>query len=140
MIVLVEPNDSRAVRNQDNVLALYDLMINQKKSEEATAEFVCPAYIQHNPLIADGSIALRKYFGQVTRERAKARVVIHRIIAVGDYVWSHVNFQNLFNRCAPSPLTAVYPSIAAVPAGCRSLKQWANKRQLAFKGEHDTLA
>jgi predicted SnoaL-like aldol condensation-catalyzing enzyme len=84
-------------RNQDNVLALYDLMINQKKSEEATAEFVCPAYIQRNPLIADGSIALRKYFGQVTRERAKARVVIHRIIAVGDYVWSHVNFLNLFN-------------------------------------------
>jgi hypothetical protein len=32
MIVLVEPNDSRAVRNKDNVLALYDLMINRKKA------------------------------------------------------------------------------------------------------------
>jgi predicted SnoaL-like aldol condensation-catalyzing enzyme len=97
MIVLVDPNDSRAVRNKDNVLALYDLMINRKKSEEATAKFVCPAYVQHNPLIADGSVALGKYFGQVTRERAKARVVVHRIIAVDDYVWVHVNFLNLFN-------------------------------------------
>ena len=38
-----------------------------------------------------------KFFGQVTRERAKARVVVHRIIAVDDYVWAHVNFLNLFN-------------------------------------------
>src|ERR1700747_745951 len=97
MIELVEATDSRAVRNKDNVLALYDLMINQKKSEEATANFVSAAYIRHNPLIADGSVALGKYFGQVTRERAKARVVVHRIIAVGDYVWAHVNFLNLFN-------------------------------------------
>jgi hypothetical protein len=39
MIVRVDPNDSRAVRNKDNVLALYELMINQKKSEEGTAKF-----------------------------------------------------------------------------------------------------
>jgi predicted SnoaL-like aldol condensation-catalyzing enzyme len=30
-------------------------------------------------------------------ERARARVVVHRIIAAGDYVWAHVNFLNLFN-------------------------------------------
>ena len=77
MIELVNPNDARAVRNKDNVLALYDLMINKKKSEEATAKFVSPAYIQHTPLIADGSVALGKFFGQITRERARARVVVH---------------------------------------------------------------
>ena len=55
MIEIIDVNDSRAVRNKDNILALYDLMINKKKSEEATAKFVSPAYIQHNPLIADGS-------------------------------------------------------------------------------------
>src|ERR1700730_18302083 len=97
MIEVVDVNDSRAVHNKNNVLALYDLMINKKKSEEATAKFVSPAYIQHNPLIADGSVALGKFFGQVTRERARARVVVHRIIAAGDYVWAHVNFLNLFN-------------------------------------------
>jgi predicted SnoaL-like aldol condensation-catalyzing enzyme len=72
MIVLVDPNDGPAVRNKENVLALYDLMINRKKSEEAAGKFVSPAYVQHNPLIADGPVALGKYFGQVTRERAKA--------------------------------------------------------------------
>jgi len=39
-------------------------MINTKKSEEGTAKFVSPAYIQHNPLIADGSIALGKFFAR----------------------------------------------------------------------------
>ena len=62
MIEIIDTNDSRAVRNKNNVLGLYDLMINKKKSEEATAKFVSPAYIQHNPLIADGSVALGKFF------------------------------------------------------------------------------
>jgi predicted SnoaL-like aldol condensation-catalyzing enzyme len=98
MLVLVDHNDRRAVRNKDNVLALYDLMINQKKSEEATAKFLRPDYIQHNPLIADGSVALGRYFGQVTREHERARVVVHKIIAVGDHVFAHVNFLNLLTN------------------------------------------
>jgi predicted SnoaL-like aldol condensation-catalyzing enzyme len=97
MIVIVDPNDSSAIRNIDNVLVLYELMINQKKSEEGTAKYVSPTYVQHNPLIPDGSVALGQFFGKVTREHARARVVVHRIIAVGDYVWAHVNFLNLFN-------------------------------------------
>jgi predicted SnoaL-like aldol condensation-catalyzing enzyme len=96
MIEIVNPNDSRAVRNKNNVLALYDLMINQKRSEEGTAKFVHPSYIQHNPIIPDGSVALGQFFAKVTSERNRARVVVHRIIAVGDYVWAHVNFLNLF--------------------------------------------
>ena len=97
MIELVDTSNSGAVRNKNNVLALYDLMINQKRSEEATAKYVNPSYIQHNPLIPDGSLALGRFFAKVTGERARARVVVHRIIAVGDYVWAHVNFLNLFN-------------------------------------------
>ena len=95
MKVIVDARDRRAVRNKENVLALYDLMINQKKSEEATAKFLRRDYIQHNPLIADGSVALGEYFGKLTRERGQARVVVHKIIAVGDYVFAHVNFLNL---------------------------------------------
>ena len=97
MIEIVDINDWRTVRNKNNVLELYELMINQKKPEEATAKFLSSAYVQHNPLIPDGSVALGLYFGKVTRERARARVVVHKIIAVGDYVWAHVNFVNLFN-------------------------------------------
>ena len=44
MIELIATNDSRAIRNKNNVLALYDLMINRKRSEEATAKFVSPSY------------------------------------------------------------------------------------------------
>jgi len=97
MIELVDPNDSRAVRNKDNILRFYDLVINQKKAEEFIATFMAPGYIQHNPLVADGADALGKFFGQVNKERAKSRVVVHRIIAVDDYVFAHVNFLNLFN-------------------------------------------
>src|SRR5258708_9735145 len=97
MIELLDTNDSRAVRNKNSVLELYELMINTKRSEEGTAKHVRPSYVQHNPLIADGSVALGQFFGKITRERAKARVVVHKIIAVGDYVWAHVNFLNLFN-------------------------------------------
>jgi predicted SnoaL-like aldol condensation-catalyzing enzyme len=123
MIVLVDPNDSRAVRNKDNVLALYDLMINQKESEAATANFVSPAYIQHNPLIADGSVALGKYFGQVTRQRAKAQVVVHRIIAVGDYVWAHVNFLNLFND-DPEDTGVAGVDIYRMDADGKAIEHW----------------
>jgi predicted SnoaL-like aldol condensation-catalyzing enzyme len=97
MLVLVNEDDSRAVRNKNNVLALYEMMINKKKSEEATAAFLRHDYIQHNPLIANGSVALGQYFGQVTRSHERARVVVHRIIAVGDYVFAHVNFLNLLS-------------------------------------------
>ena len=96
MIETVDTADSSAVRNKNNVLALYDLMINQKRSEEATAKFVSPSYIQHNPIIPDGSLELGQFFGKVTRERLRARVVVHKIIAGGDYVWAHLNFLNLF--------------------------------------------
>src|SRR5260370_37343766 len=94
MLELVDPKDSRAVRNKDNVLQLYDLMINQKKSEEGTAKFLRLDYIQHNPLIPDGAVALWQYFGQVTREHARARVVVHKSSSAGDYRFAHDNSLN----------------------------------------------
>jgi len=97
MIELVDANDSRAVRNKNSVLGFYDLVINKKRSEESVARFVTTSYVQHNPIISDGAAALGQFFGKVTRERARARVEVHRIIAVGDYVWAHVKFLNLFN-------------------------------------------
>ena len=97
MIELVDAKDSRAVRNKNNVLGFYDQVINRKLSEESVAQYITSSYIQHNPLIPDGAAALGQFFAKVTKERARARVEVHRIIAVGDYVWAHVNFLNLFN-------------------------------------------
>ena len=123
MLVLVDPNDRRAVRNTNNVLALYDQMINQKKSEEATAKFVSPAYIQHNPLIPDGPVALGQFFGKVTRERARARVVVYRIIAVGEYVWVHLNFLNLFSD-DPQDTGIAGVDIYKMDADGRAIEHW----------------
>jgi predicted SnoaL-like aldol condensation-catalyzing enzyme len=123
MLVLVDPNDRRAVRNTDNVLALYEQMINQKQSEEATAKFVSPAYIQHNPLISDGPVALGQFFGKVTRERTRARVVVHRIIAVGEYVWVHLNFLNLFSD-DPQDTGIAGVDIYKMDADGRAIEHW----------------
>jgi len=92
---LVDPRDKNAIRNVDNVLTLYQMMINENKAEEGTAKFISPDYIQHNPLIADGSAALGKYFADVKAAHPSAQVFVHKIIAVGDYVFAHVNFVNL---------------------------------------------
>src|SRR6204780_2391122 len=119
----IDVNDGRAVRNKSNILVLYDLMINKKKSEEGTAKYVSPAYIQHNPLIADGSVALGKFFAQVTRERARARVVVQRIIAAGDYVWAHVNFLNLFND-DPSDTGIAGVDIYKMDADGKAIEHW----------------
>jgi predicted SnoaL-like aldol condensation-catalyzing enzyme len=94
-LVLVDPNDQHAVRNVDNVLTLYQMMINENKAVEGTARFLVAGYVQHNPLIADGSAALGKYFARVKSSHPGAHVVVHKIIAVGDYVFAHVNFVNL---------------------------------------------
>ena len=67
MIELVDTKDSRAVRNKNNVLGFYDLVINKKRPEESVAQFMNPSYVQHNPLIADGAEALGKFFGQITK-------------------------------------------------------------------------
>ena len=97
MIVTIDLNDAAAVRNKDNILGLYDLMINKKKPEEAVSKFLVPGYIQHNPIVPDGAAGLAGFFGKVAKDRANLRVVTYRIIAAGDYVLAHVNFINLFN-------------------------------------------
>jgi predicted SnoaL-like aldol condensation-catalyzing enzyme len=123
MIELLDAKDSRAVRNKNNVLALYEGMINQKKSEEATAKYVSPSYVQHNPLIPDGPKALGQFFGKITRERAQARVVVHKIMAVGDYVWAHVNFLNLFND-DPNDTGIAGVDIYKMDADGKAIEHW----------------
>jgi predicted SnoaL-like aldol condensation-catalyzing enzyme len=97
MISIVASHDSRAQRNHDNVLAFYELMINQRKPAEACEKYLRPDYIQHNPLIPTGAAALGVFFGEVVKGRALFHVKVHRIIACGDWVWAHVNFINLYS-------------------------------------------
>jgi predicted SnoaL-like aldol condensation-catalyzing enzyme len=94
MLVLLDPNDARAVRNKDAVLEFYDLLINSKRSMEVGERLLGPVYIQHNPLL-ENDLGASRFFDRVTAQHANARVVVHKIIAIGDYVWAHVNFLNV---------------------------------------------
>jgi predicted SnoaL-like aldol condensation-catalyzing enzyme len=96
-LVLVDSSDKKAILNVNNVLTLYQMMINENKAEKGTAKLLVPGYIQHNPLIADGSASLGKYFAGVKSAHPSAHVVVHKIIGVGDYVFAHVNFVNLLS-------------------------------------------
>ena len=58
MIEIVDPNDARAVRNKENVIALYDAMINRKNADKAVSQFLEPYYVQHNPLVPDSAAGL----------------------------------------------------------------------------------
>ena len=102
-VVLVDRRDPQALRNVDNVLTLYQMMVNENRAVEGTARFLTPGYMQHNPLIADGSAALGEYFAGVKAAHPGAHVVVHRIIAVGDYVFAHVNFVNLLTDDPDDP-------------------------------------
>src|SRR5262249_3214756 len=116
-------NDTRAVRNKDNILGFYDLVINRKQAEEYVPSFIAPDYIQHNPLIANGPIALAHFFGRINRERALARVVVHKIIAIDDYVWAHVNFINLFND-DPNDIGVAGVDIYKMDAQGKAIEHW----------------
>lgn len=122
-IVLVDSHDKHAVRNVDNVLTLYEMMINENRAAEGTARFLVPGYVQHNPLIADGSVALGKYFAGVKSAHPGAHVVVHKIIAVGDYVFAHVNFLNLLTD-DPNDVGVAGVDIYRMNAEGKAVEHW----------------
>jgi predicted SnoaL-like aldol condensation-catalyzing enzyme len=122
-VVLVDPRDQNAVRNVDNVLTLYQMMINENNAEEGTSRFLTSDYIQHNPLIADGSASLGKYFAGVKAAHPRAHVVVHRIMAVGDYVFAHVNFVNLLTD-DPNDAGVAGVDIYRMNADGRAVEHW----------------
>src|ERR1700737_3994608 len=122
-LVLVGPRDRNAARNVNNVLTLYQMMINENRAVEGTARFLTPGYIQHNPLIADGSAALGKYFAQAKSTHPSVHVVVHKIIAVGDYVFAHVNFVNLLTD-APGDAGIASVDIYKMNSEGKAVEHW----------------
>ena len=94
---LIISHDVKSKRNAEAVLAFYDEMINKKHAIQATEKYLVPDYIQHDPIIPTTAKALGEFFNSVTGARKNLHVVVHHIIAGGDWVWAHVNFVNLYN-------------------------------------------
>lgn len=94
---LVNNKDSKAVRNMNNIIGLHEVMINQRKPEEAVTKFLDPGYIQHDPLLETGAAGLIDFFKKVITDHPTASWKAQRIIAVDDFVWVHSNFRNIFN-------------------------------------------
>jgi len=123
MIEILDVTDGRAVRKQEQCSRALELMINTKRSEEGTAKHVRPEYIQHNPLIPDGSVALGHSSESSPASARKRASSCTRSSAVGDYVWAHVNFFNLFSD-DPADTGIAGVDIYKLDADGKAIEHW----------------
>lgn len=123
MLKIVDTNDAVAVRNLENMISLHETMINQRRPAEAVAAYLDPDYIQHDPLLKTGAEGLLAFFDGILKERPLARWVGLRAIAVGDYVWLHTNFLNIFND-DPADTGIVGVDIFKLSADGRAIEHW----------------
>lgn len=83
-----------AERNKANVLAFYELGINQFQTVQAAKQYLGDVYLQHNPMVADGAEAFIKAFHSVQQKYPQSKGTIKRVIAEGDLVMLHIHRQN----------------------------------------------
>ena len=77
--------------NKKLVLAMADMLFVQHKVDQAVDTYFRPDYIQHNPLAANGTDAIRALFKGRYEKTPTATIVIKRAMADGDLVMVHYN-------------------------------------------------
>jgi predicted SnoaL-like aldol condensation-catalyzing enzyme len=75
--------------NKEAVVSYYTLAFNDKKPEEAVAQYVGSKYIQHNPQAPDGPDAFVQFVNGFAEQFPQLHVEIKRVIAEGDLVMTH---------------------------------------------------
>lgn len=76
--------------NKAAVLAFYDLALNQKDFDKASA-YLGPRYTQHNPGAADGPEGLKGFLGYMKASFPNARSEVKHAYVDGDTVILHVH-------------------------------------------------
>ncbi|NIG55654.1 ester cyclase [Chitinophaga sp. Cy-1792] len=75
--------------NKKVVLAFYQQMFGDKDTA-AVDKYILPAYIQHNPGVADGAAAFKKAAAGWFKGAAKTKIDVQHIAADGDIVFLHI--------------------------------------------------
>ena len=87
------PEEQALEANKRTVTEFYKTAFTDHKPEEAVEKYVGGSYRQHNPMVADGSLAFIDFVRDYAKKNPGLRVDIRRVIAEGDYVVTHVNIR-----------------------------------------------
>ncbi len=87
-----DPDPSKSTAASVLVVAAYVYELVHHNSA-GVDRFVAPGVYQHDPLIADGTAALKAYYAGIYAANPKAILTVARVIAEGDLVAVHYHFQ-----------------------------------------------
>lgn len=76
-------------QNKRTALAFVDMLINQRKPQQAADRYLGPRYIQHNPQIGNGKAALVAWATGFEATFPQLKVAPKRALADGDLVVVH---------------------------------------------------
>ncbi|MBT3209540.1 MAG: SnoaL-like domain-containing protein [Bacteroidetes bacterium] len=77
-------------QNKQNAIAFYK-MAYEGNPKEAVSLFVGSEYIQHNPLVGDGTTPFIEYFERMAKEYPRKSIEFVRAIEEGDLVALHTH-------------------------------------------------
>jgi predicted SnoaL-like aldol condensation-catalyzing enzyme len=79
--------------NKQLVLDAANLLFVQHQVDQAVDKYFAPSYIQHNPMVPNGSEPMRKFFKGFYAGNPQATIVVKRALADGDLVAVHYNMK-----------------------------------------------
>jgi predicted SnoaL-like aldol condensation-catalyzing enzyme len=77
-------------QNKENAIAFYEMAYNGNP-QKAVELYVGEMYIQHNPMVGDGTQPFIDYFNKMAREYPAKSIEFVRAVAEGDLVALHTH-------------------------------------------------
>jgi predicted SnoaL-like aldol condensation-catalyzing enzyme len=92
-LIFTAPAHADVAANKKLVLDAANMLFIQHKVDQAIDTYFAPSYIQHNPMAASGSEAIRVFFKGFYAGNPQATINIKRALADGDLVAIHYNMK-----------------------------------------------